>query len=62
MSEIADKAVELPEGPWKDWLGGIGTFEQDVNSNVNLYIKEITGAQMSEAEASRLTKGRRKPG
>lgn len=32
------------------------TFAQNVTENINLYIKEITGAQMSEAEANRLRK------
>ena len=30
------------------------TFKRDAISNINLYIKEITGAQMSEKEADRL--------
>lgn len=32
-------------------------FRRDAVSNMNLYIKEITGAQMSEAEAERIRKG-----
>lgn len=31
-------------------------FRRDVAENINLYIKEITGAQMSESEATRLGK------
>lgn len=31
-------------------------FKQSAQENINLYIKEITGAQMSEAEAKRLSK------
>lgn len=31
-------------------------YRQEAYQNINLYIKEITGAQMSEAEASRLRK------
>ncbi len=30
-------------------------YQRKVNENVNLYIKMITGAQMSEAEADRLS-------
>ena len=56
--EAADKWIPtgLPEGKSKDLLKDIAQFEQDTNANVNLYIKEITGAQMSEAEAQRLSK------
>ncbi len=56
MLSLLDKIVELPEGPQKKWLQEFSTFRQDTNANVNLYIKEITGAQMGEDEATRLTK------
>lgn len=38
------------------------TLVRDVQENMNLYIKEITGAQMSEAEAHRLVKAIMTPG
>ncbi len=37
-------------------LAGYATFESYTLENLNRYIKEITGAQMSEAEAERLMK------
>ena len=37
-------------------------YKRDSIDNINRYIKEITGAQMSEAEAGRLTKGMPNPG
>ena len=39
-----------------EFLDNISTFTQDAIENINLYIKAITGAQMSEAEAKRLRK------
>ncbi|KKM27737.1 hypothetical protein LCGC14_1571720 [marine sediment metagenome] len=38
------------------FLSDFSTFAQDSIENINLYIKEITGAQMSEKEANRLRK------
>ncbi len=38
------------------FLSNFSTFAQDSIENINLYIKEITGAQMSEKEANRLRK------
>jgi len=38
----------------KKYITDFTTFAQDTVENLNLYIKRITGAQMSEAEASRL--------
>lgn len=38
------------------FLSDFSTFAQDTIENINLYIKEITGAQMSEKEANRLRK------
>lgn len=38
------------------------TFKREAIENLNLYIKEITGAQMSEAEADRLTQAMPNPG
>ena len=38
-------------------LGAYTEFRQNAVENMNLYIKEITGAQMSEPEANRLRKG-----
>jgi len=58
IAEILDKAqlpgVEFLPSSVKEWLGNKAAFEQNVNSNVNLYIKEITGAQMSYQEVGRL--------
>lgn len=44
----------LSEGD-RQFLVDSSTFMQDAATNINMYIKEITGAQMSEAEAKRLT-------
>lgn len=38
-------------------LADYSAFRRDAYDNINRYIKEITGAQMSEAEANRLRKG-----
>jgi len=46
----------LPAGKGKDLLSRKTSFAQYTNENVNRYIKMITGAQMSEAEATRLSK------
>lgn len=57
----------------KDRFGGLDNAEKTelkaftkdrrrAHENLNLYIKEITGAQMSEAEAERLTKAMPTPG
>jgi hypothetical protein len=40
----------------QEYLDDFTSFQRAVNENANLYIKEITGAQMSEAEAARLMK------
>jgi hypothetical protein len=37
------------------YIENFSTFAQDSVENINLYIKRITGAQMSEKEAARLT-------
>jgi hypothetical protein len=39
-----------------------GVYKQDALENINLYIKEITGAQMSEKEAERLRPAMPDPG
>jgi hypothetical protein len=39
----------------RKYVSDYSTFAQDTIENVNLYIKRITGAQMSEQEAGRLT-------
>jgi hypothetical protein len=52
----ADSVVPLGEGKAKNLLQDMTEFQQNTNENVNLYIKMITGAQMSEAEAGRLSK------
>lgn len=41
----------------KGYLRDFSQYRQSAAQNLNLYIKEITGAQMSEAEAQRLSKG-----
>lgn len=38
-------------------LAGYSAFQRDAVDSLNRYIKEITGAQMSEAEADRIRKG-----
>jgi len=43
-------------------LEEFSVFKQDALENINLYIKEITGAQMSEKEADRLRKAMPDPG
>lgn len=44
------------------YLEEYSTFKQDAWDNANRYIKEITGAQMSEAEAARLLRALPNPG
>ena len=51
---LLDKLVPLSGEP-KNQLQKFAMFQQAVNENMNLYIKMITGAQMSEAEAGRLS-------
>lgn len=46
----------------KAQLADYSTFKMTSIENINRYIKEITGAQMSEAEATRLRKGVPDPG
>lgn len=43
-------------------LADYAAFRQEATENLNRYIKEITGAQMSEAEAARLTRAMPNPG
>ena len=43
-------------------LEEFSAYKQDAIENINLYIKEITGAQMSNAEAGRLRKAQPDPG
>ena len=43
-------------------LEEFGVYKQNSLENINLYIKEITGAQMSEKEANRLRKAMPDPG
>lgn len=38
------------------WFNDFNSFQSDAFENINLYIKEITGAQMSELEANRIRK------
>ncbi len=46
----------------KQTLQEFSVYKQDALENINLYIKEITGAQMSEKEAKRLKKAQPDPG
>ena len=46
-------ALQKGDPGWDEYQRVVG-FRRDVSENANLYIKEITGAQMSEAEAQRL--------
>lgn len=56
LAGLADKAgVNLSEEN-QQFLTEFTTFSQDAIENINLYIKALTGAQMSEAEAGRLRK------
>jgi hypothetical protein len=54
---IKDKANRPLTEEQQKYLEEYTTFTQDAVENINRYIKEITGAQMSEAEAERLRKG-----
>ena len=51
-----DKFAELPEADARE-LAAYTTFKRDSAENMNLYIKQITGAQMAIQEAERLLKG-----
>ncbi len=64
---------KLEGSPLEDWVGKatpeekqkleeFSEFKRDALSNINLYIKEITGAQMSEREANRIRKAMPDPG
>ena len=46
----------------KKTVSEYAAFRMEAIDNINRYIKEITGAQMSEKEADRLTKGMPNPG
>lgn len=46
----------------KKFLEGYSQFKQSALSNINMYIKEITGAQMSEKEADRIRQAMPDPG
>jgi len=53
---LKDKMTGELTGDEADFMTKQSTFAQNAIENINLYIKEITGAQMSEAEADRLRK------
>lgn len=64
---------KLEGSPLEDWVGKatpeekgkleeFSEFKRDALSNINLYIKEITGAQMSEKEAKRIRQALPDPG
>ena len=56
-SGVRDLAgVELSDDE-REYLDSFTAFRRDAFDNINRYIKEITGAQMSEAEADRLRRG-----
>ena len=46
----------------QETLTDYSAFRRDSINNINLYIKEITGAQMSEKEAERIRQGMPDPG
>jgi hypothetical protein len=51
-----------PSEQEKKQLAEFSAFKRSAINNINLYIKEITGAQMSEREADRIRKGMPDPG
>ena len=54
--KVAEKAgVDIGESG-REKITKVSKFKRNAIENLNLYIKEITGAQMSEAEADRLRK------
>ena len=54
--KVAEKAgVDIGE-TGREKITKVSKFKRNAIENLNLYIKEITGAQMSEAEADRLRK------
>lgn len=53
---LKDRFGSLPREE-EEYLRKFSKFRQSTAQNLNLYIKEITGAQMSEAEAQRLSQG-----
>jgi len=46
----------------REFLGNFAEFKRNAIENINLYIKQITGAQMSEPEANRLRRAVPDPG
>lgn len=61
-SSVKEKAgVDLaPED--RQYLADFADYKMSAINNINLYIKDITGAQMSAVEAERLTRGMPNPG
>lgn len=58
LLELKDKVGVTPLAPEEQqFLESFSAFEQEAAEGLNLYIKYITGAQMSEAEAQRLKLG-----
>ena len=58
VNEVADKInPALLNDEEKQFLEDYKTFQKTAFDNINRYIKEITGAQMSEFEADRLRRG-----
>lgn len=57
-----EKAGFKPSPKEKKELENYSEFRRKSISNLNQYIREITGAQMSEGEAARLVKGMPNPG
>lgn len=51
-----------PEGEEKAYLERFSQFKSAALDNINRYIKEITGAAMSQAEAERITRSLPNPG
>lgn len=61
-TSLADKAGVPVDRQSAALLRDFSSYKADALNNLNLYIKEITGAAMTNAEAGRITKGLPNPG
>ena len=61
-TDIKEKMGVDISGEDQQRLEEFSVYKQDSLENINLYIKEITGVQMSEKEAKRLKKAQPNPG
>lgn len=59
LKEKAGRDIDSDE---KAQLAEYSAYKRDAISNLSLYIKDVTGAQMSEPEAKRIRKGMPDPG